>query len=89
MNVEHEQGHAYEESKKKLLGFYNAAKWAMDGICTLDVYDKNEAQVRKELEELGINYDLTKKGIIKGYFEGTYDKVLPIMRTLLEKGWHW
>jgi hypothetical protein len=93
VSTEHAHEHDHGDSKKRLLGFYNAAKWAMDGVCTLDVYaevdEHDEAQVKKELEDLGINYDLTKKGIVKGYFEGSYDRVLPIMRTLLEKGWHW
>lgn len=85
--------HDHGDSGKRLVGFYNAAKWAMDGICTLDVYAEvtshDESQVKKELEDLGINYDLSKAGIVKGYFEGTYDRVLPIMRKLLDQGWHW
>ncbi len=79
---------------RKLMGFYNAAKWAMKGECYLDVYadeltDEEESALRRHLEELGIIFDVAPKGVIKGYFEGKYEKVFPIMRQLLKEGWSW
>ncbi len=86
--------HAQEENHRKLMGFYNAAKWSMDGECYLDVYADNvsseeEEQIKRHLEDLGIIFDVSKKGTVKGYFEGTYDRVFPVMRQLLEEGWSW
>ncbi len=86
--------HTAENNNKKLMGFYNAAKWSMDGECYLDVYadsvsSEEEEKLKRHLEDLGIVFDVSKKGVIKGYFEGTYDKVFPVMRQLLEEGWSW
>ncbi len=86
--------HAQSNNHKKLMGFYNAAKWSMDGVCYLDVYADNvapeeEESLKRHLEDLGITFDVSKKGTIKGFFEGTYDRVFPVMRQLLEEGWSW
>lgn len=86
--------HAHGDNHRKLLGFYNAAKWAMDGVCYLDVYaddlsESEEEKLKRHLEDLGITLDVSKEGTIKGYFEGTYDRVFPAMRQLLEEGWSW
>ncbi len=86
--------HGATDSHKRLMGFYNASKWAMEGRCYLDVYadklsESEEEQLRKHLEELGIHFDVSEKGTVKGYFEGTYDEVFPVMRQLLKEGWSW
>ncbi len=86
--------HLHEDGHKKLMGFYNAAKWSMDGVCYLDVYadrisSDEEEKMKRHLEDLGIRFDVSKDGTIKGYFEGSYDKVFPVMRQLLDEGWSW
>ncbi len=86
--------HGHGDNHKKLVGFYNAAKWSMDGVCYLDIYadhvdESEKEQLRRHLEDLGITFDLSKEGTIKGYFEGTYEKVFPVMRQLLDEGWSW
>ncbi len=86
--------HGHGDSGKRLVGFYNAAKWSMDGVCYLDVYaehikDDEADKLKRHLEDLGITFDLSKDGTIKGFFEGSYDKVFPVMRQLLEEGWSW
>ncbi len=86
--------HSHGNPHRRLLGFYNAAKWAMEGRCYLDVYadelsEKEEEELRKHLEDLGIHFDVSEKGVVKGYFEGKYDEVFPVMRQLLKEGWSW
>ncbi len=86
--------HGHGDNHRRLVGFYNAAKWSMDGVCYLDIYaddvEGEEAdKLKRYLEDLGITFDLSKEGTIKGYFEGTYDKVFPVMRQLLDEGWVW
>lgn len=86
-------GHGGNEHRK-LMGFYNAAKWSMEGECYLDIYaddlsEEEEETLRRHLEDLGIIFDVSPKGVIKGYFEGKYEKVFPIMRQLLKEGWSW
>jgi len=81
-------------SNKRLMGFYNAAKWAMDGVCYLDVFvndlnQTDEDKTRRHLEDLGITFDVSKPHTVKGYFEGAYDRVFPVMRQLLEEGYSW
>ncbi len=85
---------AHVASNKKLLGFYNASDWAMKGECYLDIIavdltKEEEETLRRHLDEMGIKFDVSPPGTIKGYFEGTYDRVFPIMRKLLKEGWSW
>jgi len=89
MSQEHGDNH------RRLMGFYNAAKWAMDGVCYLDVYADHFGgqdeidKTKRHLEDLGITFDVSEEGTVKGYFEGTYERVFPVMRQLLEEGWSW